>query len=167
VLAADAGSSALPRVLPPEQLIELVRGVVTSGGALWIHVTGLSMNPIVREGDAVLLERLRRAPQRGDVVLVDAASGPLLHRVRYSDARAVITRGDSTTTDDPPVSPSACLAQAVAVRRGSVTIALTPTLRLGPIPLLWSAAWAVRLRVPASIARTFSPLSRAIVRAIS
>jgi hypothetical protein len=160
-------ASAVPRVLPPHRLTELVRGVVRADGSVWMRVTGISMNPVVREGDAVLLEPLRRAPRRGDVVFVDAASGPLLHRVRHANSREVITRGDAATRDDPSVPPWACLAQAVAVRRGSVTIALTPTLRLGPVALLWSAAWGLRLRLPAPIARTFTPLSRAIVRAFS
>jgi hypothetical protein len=79
----------------------------------------------------------------------------------------LVTRGDSAQADDAPVPASACVAHAVAVRRGSSTIALTPTLRFGPTALLWSAAWAVRVHLPASVARTFKPLSRVIARAFS
>lgn len=162
--AADFPEHVDIRVLPPGGLLELVRGIVVSGGSLWIRVTGISMNPIIREGDSVLLVRPRRAPRRGDVVFVDVRGMPVLHRVRRNTAGVLVTRGDATTRDDEQVSCGACIAQAVAARRGDVTMALTPTLRFGIAPFLWLIAWTFRARILSSMARTFQPLSRALGR---
>jgi hypothetical protein len=125
------------------------------------------MNPVLREGDSVLLAGLARAPRRGDVLFLDADSRPLLHRVRQVESAAIVTRGDAALTDDAPLSPAACVAHALAVRRGTVTVALTPTLRFGVKALLWFAAWEMRVRIPWSMGRRVQPLSRAITRALS
>lgn len=166
-LLADSASRGAPRVLPPPDLIDLVRGVVHEGGSLWVQVTGISMNPVVREGDSVLLAAMARPPRRGDVLFLDARGRPLLHRVVRVSPNEIVTRGDSARTDDAPVSPASCVAHALAARRGSVTVALTPTLRFGVKALLWFAAWAIRVRVPSSMGRRVQPLSRAIARALS
>jgi signal peptidase I len=147
--------------------MDLVRGVVSGGGELWIQVTGISMNPWLREGDSVLLAGLARPPRRGDVIFLDAGGRPLLHRVRRIESGGVVTRGDAALTDDAPVSPAACIAHALAVRRGEVTVALSPTLRFGLKALLWFAAWQLRLRVPSAMSQRVQPLSRAITRALS
>jgi hypothetical protein len=155
------------RILPSSGLIDLVRGVVSEGAALWIQVTGISMNPLLREGDSVLLARLARPPRRGDVVFLDVDGRPLLHRVRRVAAAGLVTGGDAAQTNDPLVPPAACVAHALAVRRGSITVALTPTLQFGIAPLLWFTAWAMRARIPASMDRGVKPLTRAIARALS
>lgn len=155
------------RVLPSETLLDLVRGVVEAGGGVWIRVTGISMNPVLREGDSVLLARLARPPRRGDVLFVDARGTPLLHRVTQRDAHTVVTRGDAARTEDAPVSLVACAAQALAVRRGTALVALTPTLQFGLKALVWYAAWRMRARLPEWVFRKAKPLSRAIVRALS
>ena len=159
--------SAPTRILSAEGLTEVVRAVVGAGGSLWIRVTGISMNPLVREGDSVLLARLTRPVRRGDVLFLDVEGRPLLHRVRRIASGRIVTRGDSALTDDAPVPAAACVAHALAVRRGPVNIALSPTLRFGAKPLLRLAAWTLRARVPQSINRGVKPLSRAIARALS
>ena len=164
---ADSPGSVPARILPPRDLIDLVRGVVGAGGSLWIQVTGISMNPVMQEGDSVLLARLARAPRRGDVLFIDACGRPLLHRVKRIESERIVTRGDAALTDDAPVSPAACVAHALVVRRGPVTVALTPTLRFGVNALLWYAAWEIRVRVPFSMSQRVRPLSRAITRALS
>ena len=165
-LAADS-SAVAARTLPADGLIELVRGVASVGGSVWIQVTGISMNPLIREGDSVLLTPLTRRPRPGDVLFLDAAGTPLLHRVRRLSDGMVVTRGDAALADDVPVLPSACLARAVALRRGSITMVLAPTLRFGVKPLLWLAAWQLRVRIPSSMGRRVKPLSRAVIRALS
>jgi peptidase S24-like protein len=165
-LAAE--TARLPaRSLPADGLIDLVRTVAGAGGSVWIRVTGISMNPMIREGDSVLLTALAGLPRRGDVVFVDAAGTPLLHRVHRAVNGFVVTRGDAALIDDVPVVPSACVAHAVLVRRGAVTMALAPTARFGLKPLLWLAAWRLRRHVPSPVSRSIKPLSRAIVRALS
>jgi len=164
---AESMEHAQARVLPASGLIELVRGVVASGGSLWVRVTGISMNPVLREGDSVLLAPPRRRLRRGDVVFLDFRGRPLLHRVQTNAAGMLVTRGDATCRDDEPVPSDACVAQAVAARRGTTILALTLTLRVGIKPLLWLVAWKIRTGLPPSVARTVTPLSRAIRRAIS
>ena len=167
LLLAESLAAPAPRILPARALIELVRGVVGAGGSLWIQVTGISMNPMLREGDSVLLAPLARAPRRGDVLFVDLGDRPLLHRVTRVELGEFVTRGDAALRDDAPVSAAACVARALAVRRGSVTVALTPTLEFGLKGLLWFAAWTVRASLPPSMGRRVQPLSRAITRALS
>jgi hypothetical protein len=165
-LAADTARLAA-RSLPPDGLIDLVRTVAGAGGSVWIQVTGISMNPMIREGDSVLLTPLARLPQPGDVVFLDAGGTPLLHRVHRVVDGMVVTRGDAALTDDVPVASSACVARAVLMRRGTVIVALAPTVRFGIKPLLWLAAWWLRSRIPSPMSRRVRPLSRAIVRALS
>ena len=155
------------RSLPPDGLIDLVGTVAGAGGSVWIQVTGISMNPMIREGDSVLLTALARLPRPGDVVFLDAGGTPLLHRVQRVANGMVVTRGDAALTEDVPVRSSACVAHAVLVRRGSVTMALAPTLRFGIKPLLWLAAWRLRGRIPRPMSQGVKPLSRAIIRALS
>lgn len=164
---AESAPAASVRILSSQGLIDLVRGVVTEGGSVWIQVTGISMSPLFREGDSVLLTGLSRAPRRGDVLFVDIGGRPLLHRVRRIASDRIVTRGDASLTDDAPVPLTAAVAHALAVRRGPATVALMPTLRFGAKALLWFAAWRVRVRIPSSVDRRVKPLSRAIIRALS
>jgi len=166
-LLAESSAAPPARILPSRALIELVRGVVNAGGSLWIQVTGISMNPVLREGDSVLLAPFARGPRRGDVLFIDLGDRPLLHRVTRVQPGEIVTRGDAARTDDAPVSPAACVACALAVRRGSITVALTPTLEFGLKGLLWFAAWTIRARIPSSVGQRVQPLSRAIARALS
>ena len=165
-LVADP-SFPVTRTLPADGLIEVVRGVVSTGGSLWMQVTGISMNPLLREGDRVLLTAPTRELRRGDVVLIDAEGSPVLHRVRRLFDGMLVARGDAASTDDPPMPVSRCVARAVAARRGSVTVALVPTFRFGVKALLWFVLWRLRVRVPSSMSRRVKPLSRAITRALS
>src|SRR5688500_17309650 len=164
---AELASSPAARVLPAQDLIDLVRGVTGAGGSLWVQVTGISMNPMVREGDSVLLAGLTRSPRRGDVVFVDVGGTPLLHRVRELDGGMVLTRGDASLADDAPAPTSACVARALVVRRGSATVALTPTLRFGVKALLWFAAWTIRVRIPSPSGSRVRAPSRGITRALA
>lgn len=166
-LATESLSPSGAKVLSSQGLIDLVRGVVTEGGSVWIQVTGISMSPIVREGDSVLLTPLEREPRRGDVLFVDTGGRPLMHRLRRIAFGRIVTRGDASLADDVPVPLTAAVARAVAVRRGTTTVALVPTLRFGVKAVLWFAAWTVRVNIPPSIGRRVKPLSRAIARALT
>jgi hypothetical protein len=86
-------------------------------------------------------------------VLNAAGPTPMLHRVTAATDVQVTTRGDACAADDPPAPPGAVVARAIAVRRGSVVAALTPTLRFGLAPLL--RFWVRSLR--RATRRTESP----------
>ncbi len=132
----------------PEALVEIVRATVSIGGAIWIRVTGKSMNPIIRHGDRVFVTALRGMPRRGMVLLLDANGTPLLHRVASYRVGWVVTKGDSRTMNDEPHAVTAILGRAVVVRRGRATICLAPTLAFGFAPLVRGVAWWLRTRVP-------------------
>jgi hypothetical protein len=132
----------------PEALIDIVRATVSVGGAIWIRVTGKSMNPIIRHGDRVLITALRGAPRRGTVVLLDGGGVPILHRVVRHRHGWVITKGDSRRINDAPHPTTAMLGRAVVVRRGRATVCLAPTIAFGVAPLLRGIAWRLRTRVP-------------------
>jgi peptidase S24-like protein len=132
----------------PEALIEIVRAAVSAGGAIWIRVTGKSMNPLIRHGDRVLLASQRGAPRRGQVVLLDAGGSPLLHRIVRGDGESVVTRGDNRRTSDRPHPTSSIVAHALVVRRSGTSICLAPTLAFGLMPLVRAGAWWLRVRLP-------------------
>lgn len=137
----------------PGALIQIVRTAVTLNGAVWIRVTGKSMNPLIRHGDRVLITRLRGMPPVGAVVLADADGVPLLHRVTERYGEWVITKGDSRQLADRPRPVSAMVGRAVLVRRGGTPICLAPTLEFGIAPLLRAVAWSVRVRLSSSAPR--------------
>jgi Peptidase S24-like len=143
----DAHAPTRTARVAPGALIEIARAVVSEGGAMWVRVTGKSMNPIIRHGDRVLIAGLSRAPRHGDVVLVDAAGSPLLHRIVSRHAGSVVTKGDGRRTNDPPHPISAVVARALVVRRDGTAICLAPTLAFGVMPLVRAAAWWLRLRL--------------------
>ena len=159
---ADARIRGVARILPSKDLLEVVRGIAETGGAVWFQVTGISMNPMIREGDSVFLAQLHRSPRRGDVLLLDAAGSPVLHRVIRYDGRWLVTRGDAAWTEDAPVHVSACVGHALAVRRGSALVALAPTLRFGIVPMLRLAAWWIRVRIHPRLLHTIKALTRAV-----
>jgi hypothetical protein len=147
-LPPDEAAPAYVARVRPEALIEIVRTTVSLGGAIWIRVTGKSMNPIIRHGDRVLITASRGALRRGTVVLLDAGATPLLHRVVSHGAGWLITRGDSRKLNDQPHPITSILGRAIVVRRGGVTICLAPTLAFGFAPLLRAVAWWFRTLVP-------------------
>jgi peptidase S24-like protein len=122
----------------------LVRDVTSSGGTVWLRIVGTSMAPTIRHGDCVLLEASRRAPRRGDVVLVQGARGLILHRVIQVRGGSVLTRGDACTATDPPVRAEEIIALTEVARRGDTLFALRPTLRFGNAALAGFARLALR-----------------------
>jgi len=141
---------ALPCVarVEPAALLEIARAAISVGGAVWIRVTGKSMNPLIRHGDRVLVGALRTAPAVGAIVLLDAGGMPLLHRVVAKSGDTITTRGDSRRTSDQPRRVTDVVGRAVIVRRGGTPICLVPTLAFGIAPLFRALAWWVRVRIP-------------------
>lgn len=93
---------------------EAVRHLLAARGSLTMRPTGTSMLPAIFPGDRVTLTR-PRSLKVGDIVLVD---GPRLHRVVAIDPErgTVTTRGDASSTDDPPVPVERVVGVVLAVR---------------------------------------------------
>jgi hypothetical protein len=109
-----------------EHLLRVVREVSLAGGRMWINTTGASMFPTLLESDCVLLEPAARV-NVGDIVLVDAAGSPLLHRIVRMHGDDITTRGDARMTPDATVGRSDVLARAVRARRGDLEWSLQPS----------------------------------------
>jgi signal peptidase I len=110
-----------------EQLSELkcalTKEVVRAQGRVHLRVTGLSMVPTVLPGDTLTVERKAvEEVQSGQIVLLDWEGRLCAHRVVEKQAHAggvrLVTRGDATGGNDPPVEPERVLGVVTAIERG-------------------------------------------------
>jgi hypothetical protein len=83
------------------------------GRTMRFRPLGGSMNPSLRLGNIVTIVPGNNA-RIGDVVLTHTTAGLILHRVVWKGAGRIITKGDSLTHLDPPVTPEALLGRAVS-----------------------------------------------------
>jgi hypothetical protein len=108
-----AAKAALSGTQPP--LVSPGRSFQTNGAATRtpFRVTGMSMSPLLKPGDLVLLEDLTAPPRVGDVVLLRLAAALVLHRVVSVDDEGglLTTRGDAMRRSDAPLPRSAALAR--------------------------------------------------------
>jgi signal peptidase I len=109
---------------------EVVRGVLREARCVRFRATGASMNPTIREGEAITVAPVRPGEiRRGDIVLFDARRGVTVHRVVRvrrdpENGLVFLTRGDAAATADEPVGGDALLGRVVAVERRGRTVNL-------------------------------------------
>jgi signal peptidase I len=90
-----------------------------AGRPHWLPVRGNSMRPLLRDGDAVLVEHTACVVQPGDIVVVRTQAGLVVHRVlRRLPGATLITRGDNTAAADPPIAEAALVGRVSRLRRG-------------------------------------------------
>ena len=111
----------------------LAAEVVSSFGEVCLRVTGSSMLPSVWPGDTLTICRTDMAAVLpGEIVLSRCNGWLLAHRVIEKAERPggmfLITRGDSLSMDDPPVSREELLGTVTSIVRGRRRI--TPRLHL-------------------------------------
>jgi hypothetical protein len=89
------------------------------GAAFAVTVAGTSMEPALREGDAIGVERCGAGRLRlGDLAVIDLpAAGLVVHRVVWLGRTGVRTRGDGSGTMDPPIPADRVLGRVVTARR--------------------------------------------------
>lgn len=116
------------------------------GQAVWIPVGGRSMEPLLREGDEVLVQPLDAwPPESGAIVLfTDAAGRFVMHRVWACDWFECTTHGLANALPDRPVQRRAVLGVAIRRRRDASDQGVR-------LPHLSAAAavvlgWAVRVQ---------------------
>ena len=111
----------------------LIRDAVAVGGELWVRGSGWSMHPTIRHADPVLLAPLeaKGAVRRGQIVIVPLGPRLMLHRVVDVQGDVILTRGDARQRNDTPVSRSAVVARALAVRNNRTLTPLVFTRRFG------------------------------------
>jgi phage repressor protein C with HTH and peptisase S24 domain len=76
------------------------------------------MWPSLRAGDLACVEPLSGEPRAGEVVLARLPDTLVVHRVRGSDARGWLLRGDNSDAEDPVLPLSRVLGRVRRVRRG-------------------------------------------------
>ncbi|MEM6454698.1 MAG: S24/S26 family peptidase [Acidobacteriota bacterium] len=152
--------------LPPDRLLQLLRGLLRDGRPLTVPVTGWSMTPTIRSGDVLTIAPASmRAPRWGDVVVFRDPAGRLrMHRVvgRMAGAPPQLrVRGDNSRGADPPVPTDAVLGVVIAISRGgrprrfglgAERYALAAAARLGLLRPLLHAGHRLRRRFPSASA---------------
>jgi signal peptidase I len=105
--------------------IQLAAAHVRRGGTVHVRVVGISMLPLLRPGDEIIVAPLRpEGPQVGEVLMVVNRRGLLTHRVVARKATTVYTRGDNATGDDPPNALSDVVGRVVGRVRGGQRLGL-------------------------------------------
>ena len=120
------------------------------GETFTVHVAGTSMAPVLRAGDAVRVRRTDgpRGCRLGDlVVLVRPDVGLVVHRLLWTGATHVRTRGDGSGLMDVPVPHADVLGRVLSAQRDGAEVAFRPlALRLAWARSFAAAAatWAAR-----------------------
>lgn len=105
--------------------LNLMRRSGQAGAATRLSVTGTSMLPLLRPGDAVWLLAIDPALLRpGDLVLIRQQGVLLTHRLIAVAAESWQTKGDNNRLADPPVTAREIEGRIVALERGGTTIDL-------------------------------------------
>lgn len=92
---------------------------------LCLHVSGTSMQPVIRRGDRVWVECV--SPDvlcRGDLVVIQRDTGLVTHRLVARHAASCLTKGDSCLLLDPPLPMLALRGRVVRIERGTAHIDL-------------------------------------------
>jgi len=99
--------------------------VLASGSQVRFHVRGLSMQPNLRDGDAVIVARVAQTElQRGDIVLSQDRDGLRVHRlVEANSSDALVTRGDTGLEND--VAPQRLVGRVISIERNGIQISAT------------------------------------------
>lgn len=91
---------------------QLAAQMLREGHTVELPATGWSMRPLIPPGGTVRVEPASVGDVRpGDVVVVDAGGELLCHRLRYVAGGRVVTRGDNTLDDDPPLPADALIGR--------------------------------------------------------
>lgn len=91
-------------------LEELGTELLRSGYGVRFRATGQSMNPTIRDGEAITVEPISPEDmRRGDIILYRTAKGFIAHRIILiekddDNGLVFIPRGDASATCDAPVS---------------------------------------------------------------
>ncbi len=90
-----------------------------------VFYTGFSMNPLMKQGDLLLVAPYDSPEiQVGDVVVFpDPARGHIVHRVAAVSAQGIITKGDNIPhVDDRVLAPEEIMGRVQAIQRQGRTL---------------------------------------------
>jgi signal peptidase I len=89
-------------------------------GVSLAHTEGVSMEPLNKQGDVVLLKRIDGSQAKvGEVIVFENGSHSVMHRVkqRYTDASGqlmLVTQGDNVPVPDDPIAASQVSARLLS-----------------------------------------------------
>jgi signal peptidase I len=109
----------MPQAGVRETVSWLAAQLVRRFGQARIKLAGTSMLPSIWPGDVVTVGRRATCDVGiGDVVLFTREDRLFAHRVVENEGSVLITRGDSHSENDPPVTEKELLGVVTAIQRG-------------------------------------------------
>ena len=107
------------KILPPEQLMEPLLGLLEETDPVPLVISGNSMSPFLIHGrDVVYLSRVTAPLKRGDMILYRRDNGAyILHRICSLEGGTYCLVGDAQVLIERGVRPDQVLAVVTAVRR--------------------------------------------------
>ena len=130
-------------LLPPEELFAAVDQLLQEGYDAEFTVTGNSMWPLLTHGrDQVCLRAVGQTPlKKGDIVLLRARQGYLLHRITRLKNGMVQTTGDGNCYRDEFVAEEKVLGRVTAFTRKGKQVSCSD-------PLYKLSSWVWRILYP-------------------
>jgi len=96
--------------------VRLAREQLARGASVRLRVSSGSMAPLIAAGDEVIVEAVQPAELcAGEVVVLDAEGGFVMHRLLAWQGKRLVTRGDSMLAPDPPWLPEQVLGRVRTV----------------------------------------------------
>jgi hypothetical protein len=94
---------------------QLSREALQRSGELQLHVISTSMAPLLKPGDAVLVQPARiQDLQLGQIVVYERGSDWITHRLVQQDRFSWTLKGDACLAPDAPVQPSEIIGRVVS-----------------------------------------------------
>jgi signal peptidase I len=119
------------------EFAELAVALLQAGKALRFHARGTSMNPLVRDGDVLLVWPVdARSVRVGDIILGSSAPGQVVvHRVvrrlSASTGHSFVLQGDQAAQPDGLVAEALVYGKLVAIERDGAHLAVDgPAMRI-------------------------------------
>ena len=89
-------------------------------------ITGNSMSPMIRHGDALVIEHGAREARTGDIIVFRTPAAILAHRVVGRAGReSYLAKGDACSAFDEPVRADQILGKVVEIRGAQGSVHLT------------------------------------------
>lgn len=117
-LIKPAAFNGTAKKLPNQQFVAVISAVLDQGRPFRFQASGVSMSPLIRDGDLVTLAPLaQRTPRLGDVLafISPAADRLMVHRVVGVRNRHLLLKADNSTRPDGWVDRQGILGRVVQV----------------------------------------------------
>jgi signal peptidase I len=122
--------------------LSLLRASLEAGTVARLRIDGVSMRPILRQGDIVVvrscpIEELRL----GDVLVIQRENDLVTHRLVAVKPDGWYTKGDASSALDSPAAEEAILGRVEAVERGSLSWSTQSNRWIGASRFIGWLAW--------------------------